>query len=46
MSANLDQGGLKLVNIQNTITSQRIVWLLELCIMEQACFTRIVAENR
>ena len=25
MSANLDQGGLKLVNIQNKITTQRIV---------------------
>ena len=40
-----DQGGLKLVNIQNKITSQRIVWLLKLCIMEQACFTRVVAEE-
>ena len=46
MSANLDQVGLKLVNIQNKITSQRIVWLLKLCSMEQACFTRVVAEEQ
>ena len=46
MSANLDQGGLKLVNIQNKITSQRIVWLLKLCSMKQACFTRVVAEEQ
>ena len=46
MSANLDQGGLKLVNIQNKITTQRIVWLFKLCSMEQACFTRVVAEEQ
>ena len=46
MSANLDQVGLKLVNIQNKITSQRIVWLLKLCSMERACFTRVVAEEQ
>ena len=46
MSANLDQGGLKLVNIQNKIISQRIVWLLKLCSMGQACFTRVVAEEQ
>ena len=46
MSANLDQGGLKLVNIQDKIISQRTVWLLKLCSMEQACFTRVVAEEQ
>ena len=46
MSANLDQGGLKLVNIQNKIISQRTVWLLKLFSMEQACFTRVVAEEQ
>ena len=46
MSANLDQGGLKLVNIQNKITSQRIVWLFKRCSMEQACFTRVAAEEQ
>ena len=45
MSANLDQGGLKLVNIQNKITSQRIVWLSKLCSMEQACLTGVVSEE-
>ena len=45
-SANLDQRGLKLVNIQNKITLQRIVWSLKLCSMEQACFTRVVAEEQ
>ena len=44
MSTNLDQGGLKLVNIH--ITSQRIVWLSKLCSMEQARFTRVVAEEQ
>ena len=46
MSAYLDQRGLKLINIQNKIPSQRIVWLLKLCSMEQACFTRVVAEEQ
>ena len=46
MNANLDQGGLTLVNIQNKITSKRIVWLSKLCSMEQACFTIVVAEEQ
>ena len=46
MSANLDQGGLKLANIQNKITSQRTVWLSKLCSMEQACFTGVIAEEQ
>ena len=46
MSTNLDQGGLKLVNIQNKITLQRIVWLLKPCSMEQACFTGVGAEEQ
>ena len=46
MSAKLDQGGLKLVNIQNKISTQRIVWLSKLCSMEQACFTGVTAEEQ
>ena len=46
MSANVDQEGSKFVNIQNKITSQRIVWLSKLCSMEQACLTRVVAEEQ
>ena len=43
MSANLDQEESKLVNIQNKITSQRIVWLLKLSSMEH---TRVLQKNR
>ena len=46
MSANLDQGGLKLANIQNKITSQRIVWLSKLCSIEQACFTGVIPKEQ
>ena len=46
MSANVDQGRLKLVNIENKITSQGIVWLSKLSSMEQACFTRVVSEEQ
>ena len=46
MSATLDQAGLELVKMQNKITLQKIVWLFKLCSMEQACFTKVVAEEQ
>ena len=39
--ANLEHGVLKLTNIPNRVSSQRIVWLSKLSTMEKNCFTRV-----
>ena len=44
--ANLEHGGLKLTNIPNKVSSQRIVWLSKLSTMEKNCFTRVLSEEQ
>ena len=44
--ANLEDGGLKLTNVPNKVSSQRIAWLAKLSIVEKNCFMRVLSEEQ
>ena len=44
--APLEKGGIALVNINNKILAQRLVWLAKLCSMPQDSFTKVIAEEQ